>query len=99
MPRSELAGMFEMLRTAPQPASIAEMRTNMEVFIPFVNANAPQVARVDAGVVVADGVSADILIPPGTPPFPTLIYQGPETSDQSSVRSVRDDEQSGDWRR
>jgi len=74
MPRSELAGMFEMLRTAPQPASIAEMRTNMEVFIPFVNANAPQVARVDAGVVVADGVSADILIPPGTPPFPTLIY-------------------------
>ena len=74
MPRSELAGLFDMMRAAPQGESIAEMRANMIAFIPFINANAPEVARIDAGVAVGLGVSVDILIPPGTPPFPTLIY-------------------------
>jgi acetyl esterase len=74
MPRSELAGLFEMIRTAPQSSSIAELRANMNVFIPFLNANPPPVARVDAGVAVGESVRADIIVPPGTPPFPTLIY-------------------------
>lgn len=74
MPRAELAGMFEMLRTAPQGESIAEMRAYMTAFVPFINANAPEVARVETAVALGDGVSADVLIPFGTPPFPTLIY-------------------------
>src|SRR5262249_36740096 len=72
--RSEIAGMLDVLRSAPQPESIAEMRRNLEVVIPILNANPPEVERVAAGVVVGDGVSADILIPSGRPPFPTLIY-------------------------
>jgi acetyl esterase len=74
MPRSELAGMFEMIRSAPQGESIAAMRAEMNAFIPFINANAPEVERVDAAVALGNGVSADILVPPGTPPFPTLLY-------------------------
>ena len=74
MPRSELAGLFEMLRGAPQGQSIAELRANMQAFIPLINANAPEVARLDAGIAVGNGVSVDIIVPPGTPPFPTLIY-------------------------
>ena len=74
MPRSELAGLFEMLRTAPQGQSIAELRANMQAFIPLINANAPEVARLDAGVAVGNGVSVDIIVPPGAPPFPTLMY-------------------------
>jgi acetyl esterase len=74
MPRSELAGLFEMLRAAPQGESIPEMRTYMTAFIPFINADAPEVARVDTAVAIGNGVSADIIIPPGAPPFPTLIY-------------------------
>lgn len=74
MPRAELAGLFETLRTAPHGQSIAELRATLELFIPFVNTNAPAVGRVDAGITLGDGVSADIIVPPGTPPFPTLIY-------------------------
>jgi acetyl esterase/lipase len=74
MPRAELAGLFEMLRSAPQGDSIAEMRANMNLFTPFVNANAPDVARVESAVALGGVVNADIIIPPGAPPFPTLIY-------------------------
>jgi acetyl esterase len=74
MSRNEIGGLLELMRGAPRPASIAEMRTNMLAFIPFLNANAPDVARVDEAVQVASGVHADVLVPPGTPPFPVLLY-------------------------
>jgi len=74
MPRSELAGLFDMMRGLPPEESIAALRANMMAFIPFVNAGAPDVARVDTGVALGGGVSADIIVPPGTPPFPTLVY-------------------------
>jgi acetyl esterase len=73
MPRSELAGLFDMVRSAPQAHSIVEMRANMEAFIPFINANPPLVGRVDSAVALGNGVRADIIVPPGSPPFPTLI--------------------------
>src|SRR5437899_10962662 len=74
MSRVEIAGLLELLRGAPPPASIAEMRANLIAFIPFFNADAPALPRVEEGVVVAPGVRADVLVPPGTPPFPVLIY-------------------------
>jgi len=74
MPRAELTGLFDMIRSMPQPHSIAEMRAGMEAMIPFVNASPPAVGCVESGVVVGDGVRADIIAPPGTPPFPVLIY-------------------------
>ena len=66
--------MFDMLRALPRAASIAEQRTQLEMMAPMINANAPAVGRVESGVRIGDGVSADIIVPEGTPPFPTLIY-------------------------
>jgi len=74
MPRAELTGLFDMMRSMPKAHSIAEMRVGMEAMIPFANANPPAVARVEPGVAIGDGVRADVLVPPGTPPFPVLIY-------------------------
>jgi acetyl esterase len=74
MPRTELNGLFDMIRSMPQAHSIAEMRAGMEAMIPFANANPPAVAGVEPAVEVSRGVRADILKPPGTPPFPVLIY-------------------------
>lgn len=74
MPRSHLAGLLEMARTAPEPHSIADMRATMEMSIPFINANPPAVGRVEADVPLGDGVRADLVVPPGPPPFPVLVY-------------------------
>jgi acetyl esterase len=74
MPRSEIAGLLEMIGSAPEPHSIADLRATFEMSIPFINANPPPVAHVEAGIVVADGVRADVIIPPGPPPFPALVY-------------------------
>jgi len=65
MPRSELFGLFDLMRGAPKPASVHEMRAGMEMFIPFLNANSPAVARVDEDVPIAEGVRADVIVPPG----------------------------------
>ena len=74
MPRAELIGLFEIMRSMPPAQSIAEMRANMEAAIAFFNADPPPVGRVESGVAIGDGVTADIIAPPGTPPFPVLIY-------------------------
>ena len=74
MPRSDIAGLLEMARTAPEPGSIAELRATMDMSIPFINASPPAVGSVETGVVLADGVRADVVVPPGTPPFPVLVY-------------------------
>jgi acetyl esterase len=74
MPRSELTALFDMMRGAPQPATIQELRAGMEMFAGFINANPPAVGRVVERVPIADGVRADVIIPAGEGPFPTLIY-------------------------
>jgi acetyl esterase len=74
MPRSEIEPLFEMMRGAPLPQSIAEMRSGMAMFSAFINANAPEVRAIHEGVAVAEGVRADVIVPPASGLFPTLIY-------------------------
>jgi acetyl esterase len=74
MPRSELESLFAMMQSAPQAQSIQELRASLEMFAPFINADPPAVAHVVPEVTLAPGVTADIIVPLGTPPFPTLIY-------------------------
>ncbi|MBI1815002.1 MAG: alpha/beta hydrolase [Deltaproteobacteria bacterium] len=74
MPRAELTGLFDMMRSMPPAQSIVEMRATMEVSADFINANPPSVAGVEAGVEIGGAVRADIIVPPGTPPFPVVIY-------------------------
>jgi acetyl esterase len=58
----------------PRAGSIAELRVNLEIGLPFLNANPPEVARVMVGVPVSAGVHAEVIVPAGSPPFPTLVY-------------------------
>jgi acetyl esterase/lipase len=74
MPRSELIGLFDMMRGAPLPQSIQEMRAGMEMFAPFLSANPPPVGKVFERVPIADGVHADVIVPNGDGPFPVLLY-------------------------
>jgi acetyl esterase len=74
MPRSELEPFLDMMRGAPPPQSVAELRANMLLFSGFINANAPEVGAAHESVAVAAGVHADVLVPPGKEPFPILIY-------------------------
>jgi len=74
MPRPELTVLFDMLRALPRAQSIAELRVQLESMLPLINANALEVGRIEAGVQLSDAVRADVIVPPGTPPFPTLLY-------------------------
>lgn len=73
MPRADLDGLYAAMAGAPQPATIQELRGNFAAFGAILNAGAPEMARVER-VAIADGVAADVLVPPGAPPFPTLCY-------------------------
>jgi acetyl esterase len=74
MPRSELQPLFDMMRGAPVPQSIHELRANMEMFAPLINANPPEVGAVREGMSIAEGVRADIIAPAGNGLFPALMY-------------------------
>jgi acetyl esterase len=74
MPVEELAPLFAALRAVPPPESIQKMRADFAAFLPFLNANAPEVGAVHEGVAIRDGVRADVLVPHGTAPFPVLVY-------------------------
>jgi acetyl esterase len=63
-----------MLRATPRAQSIAEQRALLETFGPFLNANPPAVGRIETGVRLGEAVRADVIVPPGTPPFPVLLY-------------------------
>jgi acetyl esterase len=63
-----------MMRGAPQPQSVAEMRAGMEMFLPFLNSNSPEVGRITEGVAISKDVRADVIAPVGEGPFPVLIY-------------------------
>jgi len=74
MSRAAIQGLLEMLGAAPRPGSIAELRAIIDVALPFLNANPPEVGQVHEAVAVSDGVQARVLVPRGTPPFPVLVY-------------------------
>jgi acetyl esterase len=74
MPRAELTGLFDMMRSMPPGQSIAEMRATMEASIDLINANPPAVALVESAIEIGDGVRVEVIVPLGTPPFPVLIY-------------------------
>src|SRR5215475_3673256 len=74
VPRADLVALFDLLRAMPRAGSIAEQRALLESFAPLANANPPAVARVETAVPIGDAVRADVIVPPGAPPFPTVLY-------------------------
>lgn len=74
MSRADIAGLLEMLRSTPPADSIADLRAVLDASIALINANPPPIGAVHSHVDVAPGVRADVIVPPGVPPFPVLIY-------------------------
>ncbi len=74
MSRADIAGLLEMLRSTPPANSIDDLRAVLDASIALINANSPPVGAVHSPLDVAAGVRADVIVPPGVPPFPVLIY-------------------------
>jgi len=65
---------FARLFAAKVPESVGEMRRLLDGMAGFVNAGLPAVGALHEGVPVADGVAADVIVPPGPGPHPVLVY-------------------------
>ena len=61
-----------MLQNAPRTAH--EMRNLLDTFAPFMNTDLPEVGGFHEAVPVCEGVTADVIVPPGNGPHPVLVY-------------------------
>src|SRR5512134_273883 len=61
-----------MLQNAPKTPQ--QMRAMLEGFAPFMNADLPPVGSLHEAVPVREGVTADVVVPPGQGPHPVLVY-------------------------
>lgn len=63
----------QMLTMKP-PESAEDMRTMLEGFAGLMNTDLPEVGAFHGAVPVAEGVSADVVVPQGAGPHPVLVY-------------------------
>jgi acetyl esterase len=68
------ADLFTQLFARKPPETPAQMRALLDGFAGLLNADLPEVGAVHAGVPVAPGVSADVVVPRGAGPHPVLVY-------------------------
>jgi acetyl esterase len=68
------ADLLAQLFTQKPPETAQEMRTLLESFAGFMNADLPQVGALHEAVPVAPGVTADVIEPSGDGPHPVLVY-------------------------
>ena len=61
-----------MLQNAPKTPQ--DMRRLLDGFAPFMNGDLPEVGALHESVPVGDGMTADVIVPPGAGPHPVLIY-------------------------
>jgi acetyl esterase len=71
MPDFDLTKLFGNF-TPPETAG--DMRRMLDLFAGFMNADLPSVGAFHSAVSVSDGVTADVVVPRGTGPFPVLVY-------------------------
>ena len=71
VPEFDLAALFGNM--AP-PETAEDMRRLIDGFGGFINADLPSVGAFHENVAVSDGVTADVVVPQGTGPFPVLVY-------------------------
>ena len=60
--------------TQKPPETVEQMRALLDGFAGLLNAGLPEVGELHAGVSVAPGVSADVVVPRGSGPHPVLVY-------------------------
>jgi len=64
----------KLLANFPPPATAADMRRMIDMFAGFLNADLPPVGALHTAVSVSEGVTADVVVPKGSGPFPVLVY-------------------------
>jgi acetyl esterase len=66
---------FAQLLSAVQlPETAEDMRRMLDIFAGFLNAEPPQIGALHEAVPVAEGVTADVVVPDGEGPHPVLVY-------------------------
>jgi acetyl esterase len=65
--------LMKMFQSRP-PTSAQDMRALLEGFAGLLNTDLPEVGAIHAGVVIADGVTCDVIVPKGAGPHPVLVY-------------------------
>src|SRR5262245_8022008 len=56
------------------PQSVAELRDMMDMLVPLLNQNAPEIGAFHEDVELRSGLRADIAVPKGGGPFPVVVY-------------------------
>src|SRR5262245_42957497 len=72
-----LAGAAELMQkflAANPPKTAQDMRRLLDGFASFMNAGLPEVGALHEAVPLVAGVTADVIVPRGSGPFPVLVY-------------------------
>jgi acetyl esterase len=64
----------KMFAAFTPPETAGDMRRMLDLFANFMNADLPAVGAFHSAVSVSEGVTADVIVPRGTGPFPVLVY-------------------------
>jgi acetyl esterase len=70
----ETGDLIAQLLSQKLPETPQEMRSMLEGFASFMNAELPEVGGFHEAVPVAPGVTADVVVPTGDGPHPVLVY-------------------------
>ncbi|MBW2371516.1 MAG: alpha/beta hydrolase [Deltaproteobacteria bacterium] len=70
---SDLDPLMQLFGRKP-PETVHEMREMLETFAGFLNQGLPEVGAFHEAVSVSEGVTADVVVPPGAGPHPVLVY-------------------------
>ena len=64
----------QMAAAARPMGSVAELRSMLEMFMPMMNSNLPEVGAFHENVEIRPALRADVATPKGAGPFPVVVY-------------------------
>lgn len=65
---------LKAVTSAPMPTDVPGLRSAMEMFVPMMNQDLPEIGALHENVAVHPGVTADVAVPKGSGPFPVVVY-------------------------
>jgi acetyl esterase len=65
---------LKAVTSTPIPTDVPGLRNAMEMFVPMMNQDLPQIGALNEGVELRSGLRADVAVPKGSGPFPVVVY-------------------------
>jgi acetyl esterase len=65
---------LKAVTSAPIPTDVTGLRNAMEMFVPMMNQDLPEIGALHEGVELRQGLHADVAVPKGNGPFPVVVY-------------------------